>query len=77
MIGIQGLADTTILRTALAFLDVPKPKWKDIIEDSVLASVRGALAYMHKIRYSGASRQSAMDKVDVQVANALSYRKRR
>ncbi len=34
----------TSLRMALTFLDIPKQKWKDIIEDSVLASVR-ALAY--------------------------------
>ena len=35
-----------------------------MIEDSVLASVR-ALAYMHKIRYPGAKRQSAMDTGDL------------
>ena len=54
------LANTKHLHTALTFLDIPRQKWKDVIEDSVLASVR-ALAYMHKIRYSGAGRWSAMD----------------
>jgi hypothetical protein len=48
VIGIRGLADTVHLQTALSFLDIPEQKWKAIIEDSVLASVR-ALAYMHTI----------------------------
>ncbi len=56
------------LQKALSFLDISQQKWRDIIEDSVLASVR-ALAYMHKVRYSSNNRQPTMDKVDQQVAN--------
>jgi hypothetical protein len=76
VIGIRGLADTAHLQTALSFLDIPKQKWAAIIEDSVLASVR-ALAYMHRIRYSGSNRKPAMDKVDQQMPNARTGRKRR
>ncbi len=47
VIGIRGLADTA----SLSYLDISQQKWRDIIEDSVLASVR-ALTYMHKVRYS-------------------------
>ncbi len=49
VIGIIGLADTKHFNVALAFLDIPTPKWKEIIEDSVLESV-SAFAYMHKMR---------------------------
>ena len=59
VVGIRGLANTKHLPAALAFLDIPRQKWKDMIEDSVLASVR-ALAYMHTIRYAGAGRRAAM-----------------
>ena len=59
VVGIRGLANTKHLHAALAFLDIPRQKWKDVIEDSVLASVR-ALAYMHTIRYAGAGRRAAM-----------------
>ena len=76
VIGIRGLADTVHLQTALSFLDIPQQKWAAIIEDSVLASVR-ALAYMHRIRYSGSNRKPAMDKVDQQMPNARTGRKRR
>ena len=37
VVGIQGFADTKHLHAALAFLDIPRPKWKDMTEDSVLA----------------------------------------
>ena len=53
VVGFRGLANTKHLHAAVAFLDIPRQKWKDMIEDYVLASVR-ALAYMHKIRYAGA-----------------------
>ena len=59
MVGIRGLANTKHLHAALAFLDIPGQNWKDVIEDSVLASVR-ALAYMHTIRYTGNGRRAAM-----------------
>jgi hypothetical protein len=52
------------LHSAFAFLDIPRPKWKDMIEDPVLVSVR-ALAYMHKVRYLDAGRLQAMDKGDL------------
>ena len=55
---------------------MPKLKWNDMLEDSVLASVRG-LALMHKMRYSSASRQSTMEAVDLLAANARTCRKRR
>jgi hypothetical protein len=68
VMGIRGLADTKHLHVAVAFLDIPKPKWKDILvlifEHSVLASVR-ALVYMHKIQYSSASHQSTMEAVNL------------
>ena len=76
VIGIRGLTDTASLQQALSFLDISQQKWRDIIEDSVLASVR-ALAYMHKVRYSSNNRQPKMDKVDQQVANTRTGRKRR
>ena len=38
--GIRGLADKKHLYEALKFLDIPKPKWKGLINDSVrVASV--------------------------------------
>jgi hypothetical protein len=50
VIGISGLAETTNLQKALSFLDIPKQKWRVIIEDSVLSSVRAlASGCMHKI----------------------------
>ena len=60
VVGIRRLANTKHLHAALAFLDIPRQKWKDVIdsEDSVLASVR-ALAYMHTIRNAGAGRRAA------------------
>jgi hypothetical protein len=70
------LAYMVNLQKVLSFLDIPQQKWRAIIEDSVLASVR-ALAYMHKIRYYSTNRQSTMDKVDQQVATARTCRKRR
>ncbi len=73
---IRGMTDTVHLQTALSFLDIPKQKWKAIIEDSVLASVR-ALAYMHRIRYSSSNRKPTADKVEQQVTNARTSRKRR
>ncbi len=42
VVGIQGFADTKRNRAALAFLDIPKPKWKDIIENSILATGTGS-----------------------------------
>ena len=56
VIGIRGLADPKHLHDALSFLDIPKQEWANIIEDSVLASVR-ALAYMHRVRHSAANAQ--------------------
>jgi hypothetical protein len=76
VVGIRGFVDTKHLQAAFAFLDIPKPKWKDMIEASVLASVR-ALAYMHKIRYSGANRRSAIDRGDLPVVHAKNCGKRR
>jgi hypothetical protein len=70
------LTDTASLQKALSFLDIPQQKWRDIIEDSVLASVR-ALAYMHKVRYSSNNSQPTIDKVDQQVANTRTGWKRR
>jgi hypothetical protein len=48
VIGICGQADTANLQKALSLLDISQQKWRDIIEDSVLASVR-ALPYMHRV----------------------------
>jgi ribonuclease HI len=76
VIGIRGLTDTEHLQTALSFLDIPKQKWKAIIEDSVLASVR-ALAYLHRIRYSSSNRKPTPDKLEQQMLNARTSRKRR
>jgi hypothetical protein len=61
---------------ALSFLDIPKQKWKAMIEDSVLASVR-ALTYMHRIRYSSSNSKPTADKVEQQMPNARTGRKRR
>ena len=58
VVGIRGLANTKHLHAALAFQDIPRQKWKDMIADFVLASAR-ALVYMHKIRYAGAGRRAA------------------
>ncbi len=68
VIGIRGLTDTASLQKALSFLDISQQKLRDIIEDSVLASVR-ALAYMHKVPHSSNNHHPTMDKVDQQVAN--------
>jgi hypothetical protein len=76
VIGIRGLSDTVHLQTALSFLDIPKQKWKAIIGDSVLASVR-ALAYMHRIQYSSSNCRPTADKVEQQMPNARTGRKRR
>ncbi len=75
VIGIRGLTDTASLQK-VSFLDIPQQKWRDIIDDSVLASVK-ALAYMHKVQYSSNNRQPTMDKVDQPVANTRTGRKRR
>jgi hypothetical protein len=74
VICIRGLTDTVHLRTAL--LDIPKQKWTAITEDSMLASVR-ALAFMHRIRYSSSNSKPTADKVEQQMPNARTYRKRR
>ena len=76
VVGIRGLANTKHLHAALAFLDIPRQKWKDKIEDSVLASVR-ALAYMHKIRYAGAGRRPAMAIGDLPEVGTTNCGKRR
>jgi hypothetical protein len=68
VIGIRGLADTANLQMALSFLDTPQRKWRAIIEESVLASVR-ALAYMHTIRESSINRQLTMDKLPTKWIN--------
>jgi hypothetical protein len=76
VIGIRGLTDTASLQQALSFLDISQQKWRDIIEDSVLASVR-ALAYLHRIRYSSSNRNPTPDKLEQQMLNARTSRKRR
>jgi hypothetical protein len=76
VVGIRGFADTKHINTALEYLTMPKSQWEAMIEDSVLASVR-ALVYMHKIRYSGAGRQSAMDISDLPAICTKNIRKRR
>ena len=76
VVGIRGLANTKHLHAALAFLDIPRQKWKDVIEDSVLASVR-ALAYMHTIRYTGAGRRAAMATDDLSAVGITNCGKRR
>jgi hypothetical protein len=70
--------DTKLLHAALAFLDIHKPKWKVMIEDSVLAEAEAsALAYMQKILHSGAGRLSAMDIGDLPEVHANDCGKRR
>ena len=64
------------VHAALAFLDIPRQKWKDVIEDSVLASFR-ALAYMHMIRYTGAGRRAAMATDDLPAVGITNCGKRR
>ena len=76
VVGIRELANTKHLHAALAFLDIPRQKWKDVIEDSVLASVR-ALAYMHTIRYTGAGRRAAMATDDLSAVGITNCGKRR
>ncbi len=76
LIGFRGVADTANLQMALSFLGIPQQKWRAIIEDSVLASVR-ALAYMHKLRYPSTNRQPTMGTVDQLAAIAQTDRKRR
>ncbi len=71
VIGICRLTDTASLQKALSFLDICQQKWRDIIEDSVLASVR-ALAYTHKVQYSSNNHQPTMEKVDQRVNNTRS-----
>jgi hypothetical protein len=76
LVGVLGFADTKHLHAALEYLAIPESQWKVMIEDSVLVSVR-ALAYMHKIRYSGADRWSTMDIGDVPAACTKNIGKRR
>jgi len=76
VVGIRGFVDTNHLYAALEYLAIPESQWKIMIENSVLASVR-ALAYMHKIRYSGAGRKSTMDIGDLPAACAKNCGKRR
>ena len=76
VVGIQGLANTKHLNAAVAFLDIPRQKWKDMIENSVLPSVR-ALAYMHTIRYTGAGRRAAMATDDLPAVGITNRGKRR
>ena len=76
VVGIRGLANTKHLHAALSFLDIPRQKWKDMIEDSVLASVR-ALAYIHTIRYAGAGRRASMAIGDLLAVGITNCGKRR
>ena len=64
------------LHATLAFLDIPMQKWKDMIEDSVLALVR-ALTFMHTIRYAGAGRRAAMAIGDLPEVGTTNGGKRR
>ncbi len=48
-IGIRGLTDTANLQKALSFLDISQQKWRAIVEDSVLASVRARLRAQNTI----------------------------
>ena len=76
VVSIRGLADTEHLHAALEYLAIPRSKWKVRIEDSVLASVR-AIAYMHRIRYSGAGHRSAMNIGDLPAVCTKTCGKRR
>ncbi len=76
VVDIRGFVDTKHLYAAFEYLAIPESQWKIMIENSVLASVR-ALAYMHKIRNSGAGRKSTMDIGDLPAACAKNCGKRR
>ena len=43
--GIAGFVDTKHRHAALAFLDIPRQQWKDMIGDSVLESLRTCIKY--------------------------------
>ena len=43
--GITGFVDTKHLHAALAFLNIPRQQWNDMIGDSVLESLRTCIKY--------------------------------
>jgi ribonuclease HI len=57
VVGVRGVLDAAGIQQAMAFLELPAPKRKEILRTSATASVE-ALVYMHRVRKSGASRGS-------------------
>ena len=57
VVGVRGVLDATGIQQAMAFLELPALKRKEILRKSATASVE-ALVYMHRVRKSGASRGS-------------------
>ena len=57
VVGVRGVLDTTGIQQAMAFLELPALKRKEILRMSATASVE-ALVHMHRVRKSGASRES-------------------
>ena len=57
VVGVRGVVDAAGIQRAMAYLEIPASKRGGLLRKSAVASVE-ALAYMHKVRTSGASRAS-------------------
>ena len=60
--GIRGPADTKHLHAALAFLNKPTPKWKDIIKDSVLGYYSPQPIYLETILERAREKEKARER---------------
>ena len=81
MVGARGLIQTSNMRNALEFLEVPHGKWQSVIDSTVQASI-AALAFMNNMRFAARttglpSPTSLSPKVDSRSLELLGNRKRK
>jgi len=80
VVGARGLIQTSNMRTALEFLEVPHGKRQSVIDSTVQASI-AALAFMNNMRFAarttGPSPTSLSPKVDSSSLDLLGNRKRK
>jgi hypothetical protein len=58
VVGARGVLDADGIGKAMAFMEVPEQRRKDLLRKTAVASVE-ALVFMHRVRKSGNSRVSA------------------
>ena len=69
VVGVRGVIDAAGIQRAMHFMDIPAAKRQGLLRKSATASV-DALAYIHKVRNSGASKASIRAVSDCCVAPA-------